>query len=70
MDETDAFLLRERLPLLLEALQAEGYECVGPQWRDDAIVYDTLTHIDQLPRGMQVNQYPGCLLYTSPSPRD
>jgi len=59
MDETDAFLLRERLPLLLEALQAEGYECVGPQWRDDAIVYDTLTHIDQLPRGMQVNQYPG-----------
>lgn len=59
MGEKDAFLLHERLPLLLEAVQAEGYECIGPQWQDDAIVYDTLSQVDQLPRGVQVNQYPG-----------
>lgn len=59
MGEKDAFLLRERLPLLLEAVEAEGYECIGPQWHNDAIEYDTLSQVDQLPRGVQVNQYPG-----------
>ncbi|MGD8407205.1 MAG: 4Fe-4S dicluster domain-containing protein [Thiohalophilus sp.] len=54
-----AFLLRERLPTLLEALQAEGYDCVGPQWRDGAIVYDELNSVKQLPQGVQINQYPG-----------
>lgn len=59
MGETSAFLVRERLPQLLEALQAEGYECIGPQWRHDAIIYDSLTHSDALPHGVRVNQYPG-----------
>lgn len=58
-NDNHAFLLRERLPTLLEALQADGYECIGPQWRDDAIVYDQLDRVDQLPRGVMINQYPG-----------
>lgn len=59
MGESNAFLLRERLPQLLAALQAEGYECIGPQWRHDAIVYDSLNDSEQLPHGIRVNQYPG-----------
>ena len=57
--DNHAFLLRERLPKLLEVLQAEGYECIGPQWRDGAIVYDALSSVEQLPRGVKINQYPG-----------
>jgi len=59
MEESLTFLPRERLQLLLDALREEGYECIGPQWRDNAIIYDTLLHPDQLPHGVRVNQYPG-----------
>ena len=36
---------------LLELLQADGYTCVGPTRADDAIVYDTIKGLDDLPRG-------------------
>ncbi len=53
------FLPRERLQMLIDVLHAEGYECIGPQWRDNAIIYDTLLHAEQFPHGVRVNQYPG-----------
>lgn len=53
------FLAYRRLPDLLNALQAQGYRCVGPQVRDDAIVYDDLESITQLPWGIKDEQKPG-----------
>lgn len=40
-------------------IQHAGYRCVGPQVREGAIVYDTLTHAQQLPWGVSVQQTPG-----------
>src|SRR3954470_7570867 len=41
----------EGLEALLEALKQRGYRIVGPTVRDQAIVYDDLASIDDLPRG-------------------
>jgi len=57
MDE--GFLPRSRLQLLFDALGAGGYRCVGPQCRDGAIVYDTLSGAEALPRGVTDAQTPG-----------
>ncbi|HYU74754.1 MAG TPA: 4Fe-4S dicluster domain-containing protein, partial [Ktedonobacteraceae bacterium] len=40
---------REHLQHLLAALLKRGYQVVGPTVRDNAIVYDTLTSVDDLP---------------------
>lgn len=53
------FLPYTKLQNLLEILQQAGFSCVGPQVRDGAIVYDVLTHTDQLPWGMRDYQTPG-----------
>lgn len=53
------FLPQQQLQALLQALQQEGYRCVGPQVRDGAIVYDTLTQAAQLPWGVRDHQSPG-----------
>ncbi len=55
----DYFLPHTQLQALLDVLQKAGYSCVGPQVRDGAIVYDTLTHADQLPWGVRDKQSPG-----------
>ena len=39
------------LPRLFAALQARGYQVVGPTVRDGAIIYDTLAGPEQLPVG-------------------
>jgi ferredoxin len=44
---------------LIPALQGRGYEVVGPTVRDGAVVYDTLTCIDDLPAGWTDIQEPG-----------
>lgn len=63
-------LPRDRLSSLLDVLSAEGYECVGPQVRDGAIVYDTLESVDRLPLGVRDAQAPGeYRLQDAPSPR-
>jgi ferredoxin len=41
----------EGLDALLEALKQRGYRVVGPTVRDQAIVYDDIASIDDLPRG-------------------
>lgn len=63
------FLARERLSSLLTVLANSGYEVLGPQVRDGAIVYATLDSVDDLPRGIETVQSPGKyrLLETSSS---
>lgn len=64
------FLDREKFPTLLQQLQQAGYRCIGPQRRQDTIVYDTLTEVMQLPVGMADDQSPGRYrLSESDSPR-
>ena len=53
------FLPRAGLQTLLDTLQQAGYRCVGPQLRDNTIVYDALTHTGQLPQGVRDQQAPG-----------
>ncbi|MCG6872926.1 MAG: 4Fe-4S dicluster domain-containing protein [Gammaproteobacteria bacterium] len=59
MADTRAFLERGNLQSLIDTIRDAGYRCVGPQSRDGAIVFDTLTHVDQLPRGVTADQGPG-----------
>jgi sulfhydrogenase subunit beta (sulfur reductase) len=60
MMRTDSFFLpHQQLQNLILALQHSGYSCIGPQVRDNAIVYDVLEHADQLPWGIRDHQAPG-----------
>ena len=64
------FFPRDRFQTLLDALRQFGYRCVGPQERDGAIVYDTLTRAEDFPRGMRDLQSPGAYrLEPTDSPR-
>lgn len=53
------WLNRAGLQGLLDALLARGYRTLGPRVRDDAIVYDDLSRVDQLPEGWGDEQSPG-----------
>ena len=53
------FIRTAQLQALLDSLRACGYRCIGPRVRDGAIVFDTVTDIDQLPRGVNDIQEPG-----------
>jgi ferredoxin len=44
---------------LIAALQSRGYEVLGPQIRDGAVVYDTLEKPEDLPAGWGDEQAPG-----------
>jgi sulfhydrogenase subunit beta (sulfur reductase) len=44
---------------LIASLQSRGYEVLGPQIRDGAVVYDTLEKVDDLPAGWGDEQSPG-----------
>jgi sulfhydrogenase subunit beta (sulfur reductase) len=44
---------------LIASLQTRGYQVVGPQVRDGAIVYDTLERLEDLPVGWEDEQAPG-----------
>ncbi|UCE90258.1 MAG: 4Fe-4S dicluster domain-containing protein [Pseudomonadota bacterium] len=54
-----AFLLHHQLQSLLDVLAGEGYQCVGPQVQDGAIVYAPLASAAELPRGYRDQQGPG-----------
>ena len=45
------FLEREHFQHLFTSLQARGYQVVGPTVREQAIVYDRLSSVDDLPVG-------------------
>ena len=43
---------------LITVLQAKGFAVVGPTVRDGSITFDTITSMDELPRGWSDNQEP------------
>lgn len=53
------FLPRHRFQSLIEQLTTSGYDVIGPQVRDHAIVFDHLAEVNQLPIGMIDEQAPG-----------
>jgi len=59
MNRDTQFLPRESLQLLIDAVISNGYDCIGPQVRDGAIIYDQLNSVTQLPRGITDSQSPG-----------
>tara|TARA_R110002073_G_scaffold321416_2_gene497504 strand:- start:14567 stop:15706 length:1140 start_codon:yes stop_codon:yes gene_type:complete len=52
------WLPRGELQQLIDALHRRGYRVVGPTVRNGAIIYDTLTQVDQLPTGWTDTQSP------------
>jgi sulfhydrogenase subunit beta (sulfur reductase) len=57
--EQGRFLARKDFQTLIDALLGAGYQCIGPQVRDGAIVYDHLSRAEQLPVGVGDQQIPG-----------
>ena len=53
------FLPQNHLQHLIDTLIQAGYQCIGPQVRDGAIIYDALLQAEQLPWGMRDFQSPG-----------
>lgn len=53
------FLPRAHFHTLLETLQQRGYQCIGPQQRDGAIVYGPIFRVEDLPAGIEVEQEAG-----------
>lgn len=49
----------DQLGKLIEALVRKGYEVIGPQLRNGAIVYDTVDSVEDLPTGWTDEQEPG-----------
>ena len=49
----------EGLVQLFSEVIAEGFQLVGPTVRDGAVVYDSLTEIQDLPQGFEDEQSPG-----------
>ncbi|HSL77610.1 MAG TPA: 4Fe-4S dicluster domain-containing protein [Candidatus Limnocylindrales bacterium] len=54
-----AFLPRERLPSLLEALRRDGRTIIGPMVREGAVVYDEIRDTSDLPIGWRSDTAPG-----------
>ena len=59
MRQDTVFLKRHNLQSLIDAIMTAGYQCIGPQVRDDAIVYAELNNMEQLPQGISEQQSPG-----------
>ena len=49
----------DQLLHFLDNRKGAGYACVGPQVRDGTIIYDSISSIEQLPRGISDEQKPG-----------
>ncbi len=54
---------------LLEQLRADGYDVIGPQVRDGAIIYDSLNDAQLLPWGVRDHQQPGSYELIKTDPR-
>ena len=59
MDASTSRLTPKDLEQLFVALRTEGYRLVGPRLRDQAIVYDELQSLGDLPRGWTDEQEKG-----------
>ena len=50
-DQRQAVITIDGLARLIEALREDGFRVIGPTRRDDAIVYDDIETVDDLPAG-------------------
>jgi NAD(P)H-flavin reductase/NAD-dependent dihydropyrimidine dehydrogenase PreA subunit len=57
--EGPGFLARADLQVLFDLLREDGRTLIGPTIADNAIVYDEISSVDQLPRGWGDEQAPG-----------
>lgn len=57
--KTQYYLPHHRLQAFIETLKQAGFLCIGPQVRDGTIVYEPLTHANELPWGMRDRQSAG-----------
>ena len=53
------FMARDELGRLIELLMSLGYQVIGPTIDQEAIVYDEIRSLDDLPRGWTDQQEPG-----------
>jgi sulfhydrogenase subunit beta (sulfur reductase) len=53
------FLPKHELPALFRELTTRGYEIIGPTIDQQAIVYDRIASVDDLPKGWTDSQEPG-----------
>ncbi|TNF38228.1 MAG: sulfite reductase subunit A [Gammaproteobacteria bacterium] len=53
------FLQRQHFQQLIDVVQSQGYDCIGPCVQDGSIVYRSLRHAEQLPRGVEDRQTAG-----------
>ena len=53
------FFKTSQLQHLISNLMQKGYRCIGPQIKDGAIVYDDISSVEQLPKGITDKQQPG-----------
>lgn len=58
-DTRSCFISIDQFAKIFEALHALDYEVIGPTLDQEAIVYDRLTSVDDLPRGWMDIQEPG-----------
>ncbi len=58
-DRRSCFLAIDQFARLFDVLHSRGYEIIGPTIDQEAIVYDRLNSIDDLPRGWTDIQEPG-----------
>jgi ferredoxin len=56
---TQSMIDRSGLQALIDVLAADGFQVLGPTRRDDAIVYDHIAGVDDLPAGWTDHQEPG-----------
>lgn len=54
-----AFLNRDAFQSLIDALHADGYDVIAPKVTQEAIVYDEIASVDDLPAGIGDEQRPG-----------
>lgn len=59
MKPDNYFFQSDQLQHLLDTLQRAGFHCIGPQLHDGAIIFDHITSVEQLPRGIHDEQAPG-----------
>lgn len=53
------FFRKEELQKLVDALHQRGYQVIGPRVDQEAIIYDEVTSVEQLPVGWTDEQAPG-----------
>ena len=53
------YLARDNLQALIDAVRSSGYQFIGPQLKNGAIIYDYMDDVSQLPTGFSDKQSPG-----------